>query len=71
MICGVAYQTECIPATSTEPGIFRWDALNAIAERIAEIKSNADGVLSSPMAAKSLPAFPAPIPVIGTSNSLS
>lgn len=38
MIC-VAYQTECIPATSTEPGIFRWDALDAIAERIAEIKS--------------------------------
>ena len=38
MFC-VAYQTECVPATETEPGIFRWDDLDAIAKRIAEIKS--------------------------------
>ena len=38
MFC-VAYQTECIPATETEPGIFRWDNLDAIAQRIREIKS--------------------------------
>ena len=38
MFC-VAYQAECIPATATEPGIFRWDDLDLIAKRIAEIKS--------------------------------
>jgi len=35
---GVAYQTECIPATAADPGIFRWDDLDRIAARIAEIK---------------------------------
>ena len=35
----VAYQAECIPATATDPGIFRWDDLDYIARRIAEIKS--------------------------------
>ena len=35
----VAYQAECIPATATEPGIFRWDDMDYIAKRIAEIKS--------------------------------
>ena len=34
----VAYMAECIPATETEPGILRWDDLDTIAERIAEIK---------------------------------
>ena len=29
---------ECIPATATEPGIFRWDDMDYIARRIAEIK---------------------------------
>ena len=38
MFC-VAYQAECIPVTATEPGIFRWDDLDLIAKRIAEIKS--------------------------------
>lgn len=38
MFC-VAYQAECIPATATEPGIFRWDDLDYIAKRIAEIKA--------------------------------
>lgn len=38
MFC-VAYQAECIPATETEPGIFRWDDLDSIAKRIAEIKA--------------------------------
>ncbi|MBQ3028816.1 MAG: CapA family protein, partial [Lachnospiraceae bacterium] len=38
MFC-VAYQAECIPATATEPGIFRWDDMDYIARRIAEIKS--------------------------------
>lgn len=38
MFC-VAYQAECIPATATEPGIFRWDDMDYIAKRIAEIKS--------------------------------
>lgn len=36
---GVSYMAECIPATDTEPGIFRWDDLDAIAERIAQVKS--------------------------------
>ena len=36
---GVAYMAECIPATETEPGIFRWDDLDAIARRIAEVKA--------------------------------
>lgn len=34
----VAYMAECIPATETEPGILRWDDLDTIAKRIAEIK---------------------------------
>lgn len=38
MFC-VAYQAECIPATATEPGIFRWDDMDYIAQRIAEIKA--------------------------------
>ncbi len=36
---GVAYMAECIPATETEPGIFRWDDMEGIARRIAEIKA--------------------------------
>lgn len=35
---GVAYMKECIPATATEPGVFRWDDLDYIARRIAEVK---------------------------------
>ncbi len=35
---GVAYMTECIPATDSEPGVFRWDDLDKIAARIREIK---------------------------------
>jgi poly-gamma-glutamate synthesis protein (capsule biosynthesis protein) len=38
MFC-VSYMAECIPATETEPGIFRWDDLEYIKERIDEIKS--------------------------------
>lgn len=38
MFC-VAYQTECVPATKTEPGIFRWDDMERIAARIQEIKA--------------------------------
>ena len=38
---GVAYMAECIPATATEPGIFRWDDMAYIASRIAEVKSKA------------------------------
>lgn len=36
---GVSYMAECIPATATEPGIFRWDDMDYIAQRIAEVKS--------------------------------
>ena len=35
---GVSYMNECIPATDTEPGIFRWNNMDYIAERIAEVK---------------------------------
>ena len=38
MFC-VSYMAECIPATATEPGIFRWDDMEYIAKRIAEIKA--------------------------------
>ena len=38
-IFGVSYMAECIPATATEPGIFRWDDMDYIAERIAEVKA--------------------------------
>lgn len=38
MFC-VSYMAECIPATATEPGIFRWDDMAYIGERIAEIKA--------------------------------
>ena len=37
MFC-VSYMAECIPATATEPGIFRWDDMDYIGKRIAEIK---------------------------------
>ena len=36
---GVAYMAECIPATADEPGIFRWDDMDYIARRIAEVKA--------------------------------
>lgn len=36
---GVAYMAECIPATETAPGVFRWDNPDGIAARIAEIKA--------------------------------
>ena len=35
----VSYMAECIPATATEPGIFRWDDLALIEKRIKQIKS--------------------------------
>ena len=38
MFC-VSYMNECIPATKTEPGIFRWDDLELIQRRIDEIKA--------------------------------
>lgn len=38
MIC-VSYMVGCVPATATEPGIFRWDDMERIAERISEIKA--------------------------------
>lgn len=38
-IFGVAYMAECIPATDTSPGIFRWDDMDLIARRIAEVKA--------------------------------
>ena len=36
---GVSYMAECIPATATQAGIFRWDDMDRIAQRIAEVKS--------------------------------
>ena len=36
---GVAYIPVCIPATATEPGIFRWNDLELIQRRIDEIKA--------------------------------
>ena len=36
---GVSYMSECIPATATEPGIFRWDDMAYIEKRIKEIKA--------------------------------
>ena len=36
---GVSYMAECIPATATDPGIFRWDDMGYIAKRIREVKS--------------------------------
>ena len=35
---GVAYMTECVPAGATTPGVFRWDDMESIAHRIAEVK---------------------------------
>ena len=35
---GVAYMKECIPAGKDEPGVFRWDDLDYISERIKEVK---------------------------------
>ena len=36
---GVSYMAECIPATATEPGIFRWDDWDLIKRRIDEVKA--------------------------------
>ena len=36
---GVAYMAECIPATATEPGVFRWNDMELIKKRIDEVKS--------------------------------
>ncbi len=38
LIC-VAYQAECVPATKNSPGIFRWNDLDLIEQKIKEIKS--------------------------------
>ncbi len=35
---GVSYMVGCVPATETKPGILRWDDMDTIAKRIAEIK---------------------------------
>ena len=35
---GVSYLNECIPATETEPGIFRWNDFELIEKRIKEVK---------------------------------
>lgn len=37
---GVAYMAECIPATATDPGVFRWDDMERIESRIKEIKEH-------------------------------
>ncbi len=37
-IFSVSYTPECIPATATQPGNFRWDNMQLIAERIKQIK---------------------------------
>ena len=37
-IIGVGYFDDCVPATETSPGVFRWNAMEKIAERISEIK---------------------------------
>ena len=36
---GVAYLSECIPATAAEPGIFRWNDMERIKKRIDEVKA--------------------------------
>ena len=38
-IFSVSYTPECIPATATTPGNFRWDDMDYIARRISEIKN--------------------------------
>ena len=38
LLC-VSYMVGCVPATETQPGIFRWDNMDLIARRIAEIKA--------------------------------
>ena len=38
LIC-VAYQTECVPATKENAGVFRWNDMELISKKIKEIKS--------------------------------
>ena len=38
-IFGVSYMAECIPATETSAGVFRWDDMGLIQARIDEVKS--------------------------------
>ncbi|MBR4852574.1 MAG: CapA family protein [Clostridia bacterium] len=38
-IFGVSYMAECIPATKTDAGVFRWDDMEYIQKRIDEIKA--------------------------------
>jgi len=37
-LIGVAYMAECIPATESEPGVFRWNDMDYIKRRIDEVK---------------------------------
>ena len=67
MFC-VAYQAECIPATATEPGIFRWDDLNLIAKRIAEIKSLCRWCVIVSHGGKNSQVFQVPTPETATSS---
>jgi len=38
-LISVSYMNECVPATETEPGTFRWDDMEGIGKRIREIKA--------------------------------
>ena len=65
MFC-VSYMAECIPATATEAGIFRWDDWTILGNGLRKSRQNAAGVLLLPMAVRNSPACPAPIPGTGT-----
>ena len=64
---GVTYMAECIPATATEPGIFRWDDMALIQKRIDEVKSKCRWCIVVAHGGEeftSLPSPPGPVPEV-------
>ena len=61
MFC-VSYMNECIPATATEPGIFRWDDLDYIKRRIDEIKARCRWCVIVSHGGEEFTSLPSPYP---------
>ena len=57
---GVTYMNDCIPATETEPGIFRWDDMETIEKRIREIKSKCRWCIVAAHGGEEFAAMPIP-----------
>ncbi len=59
-IFSVAYTPECIPATATQPGTFRWDDMEFIAKRIKQIKETCRWCVVVAHGGEEFACFPSP-----------